>query len=138
MTGDRLAPTPNVAQRRPRCPADVLGKPAAWVEATARRRVRGVGRVAGQDDAPPAALAPRRQRRCRRKKSLRVGMEWPRHDVGGGALFDDDAKIHDGNAVRDMPDHVEVVRDNEVGDAAPLLNLKHEVDDLRLNRGIER
>jgi hypothetical protein len=56
----------------------------------------------------------------------------------GRAYLDDIAQVHHGDAVRDVPDDRQVVRDEDVGKAELLLQVLHQIDDLRLNRHVER
>src|SRR3569623_1161193 len=55
----------------------------------------------------------------------------------GGTGLDDLAGRHDGDAVADVTDDREVVRDEEIGQAELALQRAHEVEDLRLDRHIE-
>ena len=52
--------------------------------------------------------------------------------------LDDAAEIHDGDAVADVLDHGEVVGDEQVGELELLLQVDQQVDDLRLDRDVER
>ena len=52
-------------------------------------------------------------------------------------LLDDLAEIHDRNVVADILHHAEIVGDEQVGEAEPLLQLAEQVQDLRLDRDIE-
>src|SRR5688572_21417439 len=52
--------------------------------------------------------------------------------------FHDFAQIHDGYPVADMLDHPQVMRDKQVGQMHLLLQLLQEIDDLRLNRNVQR
>ena len=52
--------------------------------------------------------------------------------------LDDLPEIHDGDPRRDVANHREVVGDEEVGEAELVLELLEQVDDLRLNRDVER
>ena len=47
------------------------------------------------------------------------------------------AAIHHGDAIADLPDQPEVVRDEEVGQAEPLLQIEQQIHDLRLHRHVE-
>ena len=51
---------------------------------------------------------------------------------------DDAAEIHDGDPVGDVPHHGEVVADEEVGEGEALLQVGEEIEDLRLDRDVER
>ena len=54
------------------------------------------------------------------------------------ALLDDPPEIHHRDAVGDMPHHRQIMRDEEVGEAEFALEILQQVDDLRLDRDIER
>ena len=57
--------------------------------------------------------------------------------VAGGHL-DDLAQVHHGDAVGDVAHDGEVVRDEQVGQAELVLEVLQQVDDLRLDRDVER
>src|SRR5262249_40037192 len=54
------------------------------------------------------------------------------------ALLDDLAEVHHRDAVGEVADHAEVVGDEEVGEAELALEVAQEVQDLRLDRDVER
>ncbi|BBK40999.1 hypothetical protein STVA_10190 [Allostella vacuolata] len=54
------------------------------------------------------------------------------------ALLDDAAEVHDRDALAHLADHGQVVADEEVGEAVPGAQLGQEVQDLRLDRHVER
>jgi hypothetical protein len=54
------------------------------------------------------------------------------------AAFHDGAAIHDNDAVGEMRDHREVVRNEEIGDAEAIAQIGEEVEDCRLDGDIER
>ena len=53
-------------------------------------------------------------------------------------LLDDAAAIHDGDAVGEMGDDRDVVRDEEIGDAEIVAQVGQQIDDRRLHRDVER
>ena len=57
--------------------------------------------------------------------------------VPAGQL-DDLAEVHDRDLVADVPDHGQVVRDHHVGQAQLVLQVLEQVDDLGLDRYVER
>ena len=62
----------------------------------------------------------------------------PREEgVRRGAL-DDAAEIHDRDAVADMLHHADVMADEQIGEPKLALELHEQVDDLRLDRDVER
>ena len=66
------------------------------------------------------------------------GMQWLR--VEGLAIgdLDDAAEVHHGDAVRHLAHDRQVVGDEDVGDAELVLQVLQQVDDLRLDRHVER
>ena len=52
--------------------------------------------------------------------------------------LDNAAEIHHADAARHVPDHGEVVADEEIGEAELVLQVAHQIEDLRLHRDIER
>ena len=59
-------------------------------------------------------------------------------DRGARPDLDDLAEIHHGDAVADALDDRDVVRDEQEGEAHLGLQPHHQVDDLRLDRDVER
>lgn len=59
-------------------------------------------------------------------------------ELGGRGLLDNLAQIHDGDMVAYMPDHRQVVGDEDIGEAKLLLQVLQEIEDLSLNGHIER
>ena len=56
----------------------------------------------------------------------------------GGTDLDELAQVHDGDRVGEVPDDGEVVRDDDVGEPVRRLQRLHQVEDLRLDRDVER
>ncbi len=116
--------------------ADRLRVVAARVEVAAGRRVGRVGDVALQHDAvgaqPRIGLGHRRQQR------LGVRVPGRREQLLGGRHLHDPADVHHRDAVADVLDHRQVVRDEEVGEPQLVLQLEQQVEDLRLHRDVER
>ena len=59
------------------------------------------------------------------------------HDLAWGQLHDV-AQVHDRDAMRDLPNDGEIVCDEQVGDPELLLEIAQEVEDLGLDRDVER
>ena len=118
--------------------ADRLCLPAACAKAAAGRWVRRVRDVALEDDALPLAALRRLLDRDRRQERLGVRVRRPVVDVLLRADLDDLAEIHHRDAVGDVPDEREVVRDEQIGEAEVALQRLEEVDDLRADRHVER
>ncbi len=55
-----------------------------------------------------------------------------------GSDLDHLAEVHDGDPVADVAHDREVVRDEEVGEVEVVLQVGEQVDDLRLDRDVER
>ena len=116
--------------------ATLLRVAATGMEMTPRRRVRGIRHVAFEDH-PIGAEARVRLRHCRKQ---RLGIRMFRRleqRLGAGDLHDP-ADIHHGDAVADVLHHAQIVRDEQVGKAQPILQIEHQVEYLRLHRYIER
>ena len=86
---------------------------AARVEAAAGGRVNRRRHVAVEHDA--VALARRVGDGDGREQGARVGVERVGVKLGGRGDLDDAAEVHDGDAVRDVLDDGQPVRDEEVG-----------------------
>ena len=56
----------------------------------------------------------------------------------GLALLDDAAEIHDGDVVADLAHDLEIVADEQIGDAQPVLQVEQEVHHLGLDGDVER
>ena len=48
------------------------------------------------------------------------------------------AEVHDRDAVGDMSNHSQIMADKQVGEAQPALQLLKQIDDLRLDRNVQR
>ena len=55
-----------------------------------------------------------------------------------GRLLGDASGVHDDDLVRDLRDDAEIVRDHDDRHAVLLLELAHQLEDLRLRRHVER
>ena len=78
--------------------------------------------------------------RHRHREQQRLGVRMQRRGeqrllVG---VFDDAAEIHHRDAVADVLDHREIVRDEQVSEPHLALQVDHQVQDLRLDRDVER
>ena len=71
--------------------------------------------------------------------SIRVyGCRGAREQRARRRQLDDAAEVHHADAIGDVVDDREVVRDEEIGEAEPLLQVAHQVQHLRLHRDVER
>ena len=64
-------------------------------------------------------------------------MARPREQRLGLADLDQPAEIHHPDAGRHEAHHREIVGDQEIGEAEPVLQITHQVEDLRLDRDVE-
>ena len=82
--------------------------------------------------------------RCRirdrhgREQRVRVRMEWCRVEHLPRRRLHDVAEVHDRDAVRDLTNDREIMGDEQVGDPELLLEVLEQVEDLRLDRHVER
>ena len=122
-------------ERDGRSRALVDGVRAARMEAAAgRERTR-------TRDLPPdhrQSLAGLRHLRHRLQQPLRVRVVRLREDVVDGRLLDDLARVHDCDAVTQVGDDAEVVGHEQDRGAELGLQRAHEVEDLGLDRHVER
>ncbi len=116
--------------------AAVHGHRTAGVKRTAGRRMDRGRHIAGQHDA--LALGIRVHFRYGGYERLGVGMLRLADEGLGFGQFHDFAEVHDHHAAADVLDHGEIVRNEQIGDAALLLEVAQQVDDLRLHGDVER
>src|SRR5438477_5216283 len=95
-------------QLRLLAPAALVAEEAARVEAAAGRQVEQVGDTAGNVREP---LLDGRDPGPRREQSDRVGVPRALEDLERRRTLDDLAGVHDRDAVADLGDDAEVVRD---------------------------
>src|SRR6185295_15430884 len=76
--------------------------------------------------------------RNRRHQGLRIGVQRRVEDIGRLALLDDAAKIHDRDAVADMFDDAQIMRDEYIREPELCLQIHQKIQDLRLDRNVER
>ena len=72
------------------------------------------------------------------QQRLGIGMGGGVQHFGGLAFLDDAAKIHHRDAVTDIADYRDIVRDEQIGQAEFALQLFEQFDDLRLDRDVQR
>ena len=107
------------------------------METAARGWIHRRRHVAGEDDPLALRLHGGIGYRHRREESLAIRVERTLVEVDAVRELDDLPQIHHGDAVADVLHHRKVVRDEEVGELEPILELLEEVDDLRLDRDVE-
>ena len=116
--------------------AYVLDEGAAGMELAARRRVCRARYLALELDR--ILLRVRIQRGNRRQQRLGVGMAGREKQFLGRRDLDDLAEIHDRDLVADMGHHRQVVGDEQEGQAHLLLKGFQKVEDVRLDRHVQR
>ncbi len=108
---------------------------AARREGAAARHVRRVGHGARNGRQAPARSVERRQRA---DQALRIGMHGIGEQLVGGRLLDDAAGIHHRDAVAVLGDDAEIVADQHHRHAHLAADRREQLQDLRLDGGIER
>src|SRR5581483_5518738 len=109
---------------------------AAGMEAAARGWIERARHLALQDHAfAPGLRFGDGYRRQQRAAIGVTGRSEQRLGVGG---LDDGAEVHNGDAVGDVLDHSEIMRDENVGKVQTLLQVAQQIENLRTNRDIER
>src|SRR5215470_3743561 len=109
---------------------------AARVEAAARRRIDRARHVTLEQDA--LALQRGVRNRHRGEQRLGVGMLGIGVQLLRRRDLDDLAQVHHGHARADVLDDGEIVRDEDVREAELGLEILEQVDDLRLDRDVQR
>ena len=105
------------------------------METAAGGQLVGGGRLAEHD---LLALRLARRRGDRGEKRVRVGVLRAREERVARPRLDDAAEVHDRDRVRHVPDDREVVRDEEIRQVEPVLKAAQEVEDLCLDRDVDR
>ena len=118
--------------------AALIGVGAAGAEAAAARRVQRAGHIALQHNAVALAGRHRVSHRNGRDQAAGVGVDAVGDQLKAVGQLDQLAQIHNTDAVGDMLDNAQVMRDKEVGQPHLLLQILNHIDDLRLNRDIQR
>ena len=116
-------------------PAPIAALGAAGVEGATRRRVHGAGHIALQGAPLPA---PRQVGHgYGGEQCLGIGVQRVRKELVGFGQFDDAPQVHDGDAVADVLDHGQVVRDEYIGKVPLVPELQQQLQDLRLDRNVQ-
>jgi hypothetical protein len=108
---------------------------ASWMKAAAAGKISGTRNVAGNGLETVRMAA---ERWDRSNQSACVGMFGTLQNFVGGSEFDDLARIHDCDLIGDFCDEAQVVRDQEDRHAQAIFQIAQEVEDLRLDRDVER
>ena len=111
---------------------------AAGAEGAAARRVQRARDIAGEHDALVGAGDLRIRDRDGGQKRLGIRVQGMVIDLVGVGQLDHLAEVHDGDAVGDMAHDQQIVGDEQIGQAEFFLQLGEHVDDLRLDRHVQR
>jgi len=76
--------------------------------------------------------------RYRRKQRPSIGVQRIIEYLAAGGQFDQSAAVHYPDTARDVLDHRQAVRDEQIGKAQLLLQVLKQVNDLGLDRDVER
>jgi hypothetical protein len=129
---------PLFLERRDDLTAFLARHRAARIEDAAGRR-REVTRQLALDQARRARLLDARTRHGGGvQQDLRIGMQRLAIDRVAVGHFHDAPEIHHHHAHRDVTDDGEVVSDEQIGEPEAMLQIFQEIDDLTLDRHVER
>src|SRR2546427_9821863 len=116
--------------------ADGLRILAPGMEMTTRRGIRRIRYFALEDD--PIGAKARIRYGDRRQEGLGIGMLGRREQFFGGCSLHDPADVHYRDPIADVLDDAQVVSDEEIRKPKSFLKLEEEVQDLCLDRHVQR
>src|SRR5579884_768757 len=125
-------------ERRRPLGADLATLETAWRKGTAAVRIDRAGHISLEDDPPLLSLRLRIRRRNGGHQGLRVRMQGVPVQILAIGNLDDAPQVHHCHAVADVAYDAEIVGDEEIRELEFLLQLFHEVEDLRLDGHVER
>ena len=104
-----------------------------------KRQPAGRSCGVGTTPAISARRSPRRpQRGHGAQQPARVGMARAAEHLLAAAFLDETPGVHHGDAIRELVHHAEIVRDQQDRGAELALEVAHQLEDLRLDRDVER
>jgi hypothetical protein len=127
-----------IDERRLGRTADVGRVQASRVEAASRGRPNRVRWVAAELDSGAPSHRVGIRDGNRRKERLGVWVDRGRVELVVRGELDELAYVHDAYPVGNMAHEPEVVRDHEVREPEFLLEIEKKIQDLRLDRNVER
>ena len=132
MAGDETRGAFDRLKRRLGDAANLLRVKTARVKTARGGRRNRTGRI---DIAHRQRLALSAGRRLgnRSHQRLRIGVQRLAPECAPVRQFDDLAEIHDGDAIRDMLDHGQIMRDKEIADIELSAQAGEQIDDLGAN-----
>jgi hypothetical protein len=111
---------------------------ATGVESATGGGIERSGNLSLEQETPPGALGGRIGDRRRRQESVGVRVERFSEEGIRGSHLDNLAQIHDSDSITDVSHHRQIVGYEEIGESEAGLELVEQVEDLRLDRYIER
>jgi hypothetical protein len=132
----REVPAADIVGRRLGMGAERGDHLAAGVEAAAGGWIDRIGRIAR--DRSLLGTLVRIHRRHGGEQRLGVGMPRPAEDRFGRPDLGDLAEIHHHHPIRHEAHHVEIMGDEDEGEAELVLEVEQEIEHLRLDRLVER
>jgi hypothetical protein len=117
--------------------AALVGFPAPGAEAAARWRAGRAGQLTVQQDPVARGLPQRIWHGDGRQQGGGVGMRRILADRLGRALFHDDPQVHDRDLVRHLPDHRQVMGDEQVGHIPFALQVAQQIEDAGLDAHVQ-
>src|SRR5438445_8023864 len=137
MAGGEAA-SRKLSQRRLLLAAESGRIGTAGMKTASTRWVDRTWYVAREHDALPAAASADLRDRHRGEKRLRIGMHGTLIELLGRGELDKLSEIHDGDPIGDVTDDTQVVCDEDVRQAKAFLQLIEQIQDLGLDRNVER
>ena len=111
---------------------------AACMEMAPRSRIDRTGHVTSEDDALAFSCDHRIRNGNRGEQCFGIRMEGIFVERIPVSQLDDLAQVHHGDAVGNVTYNREIVGNEEIGQTEFVLKIFQQVDDLRLNRNVER
>lgn len=108
---------------------------APFFEIAIGGHIDGIGNVARNIEQ---LIFGRIHRRLRLLQSLRIRMTGIMENFRDGALLYNSARIHDDDVIRHFGNYPEIVRNQQNGTVDPALQIVEQIENLRLNRHVER
>jgi hypothetical protein len=129
------APGSRLSQQRHFDAATLHCKRAARVETAARRRVEQARHFTGDDRMSNII---RIGTRYGVEQRTRIRVLWIGINLRFRRGLDDGAGIHHGHALRHRAHHRQIMRDEQIAQPEPILQIEQQIDDLRLDRDVQR
>src|SRR5580704_14286165 len=136
MAGGRMrGPRRERLEARHHLAADVLRQGAARMKDASCRRIERARHLALDRALAPSPLANARHGI---EERARIGMRRMREDVLAACELDDAAEIKNRDPVGEVLDDTEIMADEEIAQLLALLDIAEEIEDLALDRHVER